>query len=244
MKSRTNPVLSNINEQTYFEASGETATVAGIFTKTFLSLVVFVAALILTMNIPVLLIISSSLPFLIIGLIITFVLIFKVAKNPASAKTALYFYAIYEGMILASLVLILNIITGQNVGFIAGGIVVIIFLTMLFVYSAFPTFYDKAAPVVSIVMFAAFGILMFNLIASIFGGGIMFASTFDLGFTILMAGLASFSYLRDFRMIDQVVAGNLPKEYEYVAAFGLLTTTIWLYVEILRLISILASRRD
>lgn len=243
MKNRANPILTGLSQETVFETR-ETATVRGVFTKSLLSVLVFVAAMVITMSTPILLRISMSPIFLIVGLIITFSMIFKIAKNPLGAKNALYFYAIFEGMVLASTVLVLNYLTQTNVGLLAGGIVVVIFITMLFVYVSFPNFYDRVSPLLSVFMLVALGLMVLNLFAMIFGQGITFGSGLDLFLTLGFAVLAAFSYLRDFRTIDQVVKGKLPKEYEYVAAFGLLTTTIWLYVEILRLLSILMSRRD
>ncbi len=243
MKNRTNPIISGLSQQSPLEATN-TATVAGIFTKSFISVLVFAITMIITMNTPALLMIVNSLPFLIIGYVLVFMMVFRVAKNPLAAKGALYFYSIFQGLVLASTVLFVNYYTQTNVGLMAGAVVVVIFFTMLFVYASFPGFYSKISPFLSMFMIAAFGILMMNLIFSIFGGGIRFGSDLDLFLTIGFALLASFSYLRDFSTIDNVVKGQLPKEYEYVAAFGLLTTTIWLYVEILRLITILIGRRD
>jgi uncharacterized YccA/Bax inhibitor family protein len=44
-------------------------------------------------------------------------------------------------------------------------------------------------------------------------------------------------------MIEQGAAQGAPKQLEWYAAFGLLVTLIWVYIEILRLLAILASSR-
>ena len=51
-------------------------------------------------------------------------------------------------------------------------------------------------------------------------------------------GLAAFTLNLDFEDISQGAANGLPREYEWKASFGLLVTMIWLYIEILRLLSI------
>jgi uncharacterized YccA/Bax inhibitor family protein len=51
-------------------------------------------------------------------------------------------------------------------------------------------------------------------------------------------GLAAFTLNLDFEDISQGAATGLPREYEWKAAFGLLVTMVWLYLEILRLLSI------
>jgi uncharacterized YccA/Bax inhibitor family protein len=51
-------------------------------------------------------------------------------------------------------------------------------------------------------------------------------------------GLAAFTLNLDFEDISQGAAQGLPREYEWKAAFGLLVTMVWLYLEILRLLAI------
>lgn len=52
-----------------------------------------------------------------------------------------------------------------------------------------------------------------------------------------IVGFAAFNYLLDFDFIERSVKGGAPKNAEWIAAFGLLVTTVWLYMEILRLLS-------
>ncbi len=243
MRDTKNPIFSNMDTHATMEATN-VATISGIFTKSLTSIIVFIVTLMITMSSPPLMALTNNFFFVIIGTIFIFSMIFKIARDPKTAKSALYIYAVFEGMVLASFILVVNTLTQSNVGLMAGVIVVVIFFTMLFVYASFPNFYDRIAPALSVLMFATFGILMLNLIFSIFGAGIKFGSTLDLIVTLGLAIMASFSYLRDFRSADMIVQNKMPKEYEYVVAFGLLTTTIWLYVEIVRLIAILSRNND
>ncbi|MCH2210781.1 MAG: Bax inhibitor-1/YccA family protein [Fuerstiella sp.] len=64
-----------------------------------------------------------------------------------------------------------------------------------------------------------------------------------IGFSLFVVGLAAFNLLLDFDLVDRLVAQRAPKAMEWYAAFALLVTLIWLYVEILRLLSKL-NRRD
>ena len=57
-----------------------------------------------------------------------------------------------------------------------------------------------------------------------------------------MVGIASFNLLLDFDLIERGVAAGAPKWMEWYAAFGLLVTLVWLYLELLRLLSKLRSR--
>jgi uncharacterized YccA/Bax inhibitor family protein len=56
---------------------------------------------------------------------------------------------------------------------------------------------------------------------------------------ILAIGLAAFSLIMDFTMIEEAVNHGAPERFSWTAAFGLTVTLVWLYVEIIRLLAIL-----
>lgn len=62
-----------------------------------------------------------------------------------------------------------------------------------------------------------------------------------IGFSVFVVALASLNLLLDFQFIDEGVKRGLPKHYEWIGAFGLLTTLVWLYIEMLRLLAKLRS---
>jgi len=61
---------------------------------------------------------------------------------------------------------------------------------------------------------------------------------------VVGVGLAAFSLMIDFESISRGVAAGLPERESWRMAFGLLVTLIWLYLEILRLLAIIAASRD
>lgn len=67
-------------------------------------------------------------------------------------------------------------------------------------------------------------------------------SLISIGFSILVVGLAAFNLLLDFDVIEGGVEQGAPKAYEWYGAFALTVTLVWLYFEILRLLSKLNSR--
>ena len=100
------------------------------------------------------------------------------------------------------------------------------------------------------VMGAAIGyfILGFvSLIASFFGvgKGYGFYGVSGLGLLLAVAGvaLASFFLVLDFDQIEKGVAAGVPEKESWRASFGLMVTIVWLYLEVLRLISILRNDR-
>lgn len=63
------------------------------------------------------------------------------------------------------------------------------------------------------------------------------ATPLGIGFSILVVCLAALNLLLDFDMMERGVEMKAPKYMEWYSAFGLLVTLVWLYLEILRLLS-------
>jgi uncharacterized YccA/Bax inhibitor family protein len=68
--------------------------------------------------------------------------------------------------------------------------------------------------------------------AALYGNG-----PIGIGFSILCVGLASFNLIINFHVIDEGERGRLPRHMEWVASLGLMTTLVWLYIEILQLLA-------
>ena len=66
---------------------------------------------------------------------------------------------------------------------------------------------------------------------------------FSIIFSLAVIGIAAFNLLLDFDMIEKGSEMGAPKYMEWYGAFGLLVTLVWLYLEILRLLSKLNSRK-
>ena len=86
-----------------------------------------------------------------------------------------------------------------------------------------------------------------SLIASFFGvgQGYGFYGVSGLGLLLAVAGvgLASLFLVLDFDQIEKGVAAGVPEKESWRASFGLMVTVVWLYLEVLRLISILRNDR-
>ena len=72
---------------------------------------------------------------------------------------------------------------------------------------------------------------------AIFGAGLL-----GIGVSVVVIVVAALNLVLDFDFIEQGAAARAPKFMEWYGAFGLLVTLIWLYLEILRLLSKLRSR--
>ena len=83
------------------------------------------------------------------------------------------------------------------------------------------------------------GFAVVNLLVGMFTNSAgVYSSQFAWVAGLVGVGLAAFTLNLDFEDISQGSAQGLPREYEWKAAFGLLVTMVWLYLEILRLLAI------
>jgi uncharacterized YccA/Bax inhibitor family protein len=89
----------------------------------------------------------------------------------------------------------------------------------------------------ALIGYAGFGLV--NLIVGMFTNSAgVYSSEFGWLAGLIGVGLAAFTLNLDFEDISQGAAQGLPREFEWRAAFGLLVTMVWLYLEILRLLAI------
>ena len=135
-------------------------------------------------------------------------------------------------------------IVGQAVFLTVG-----ILLALLFAYKSEII---KATENFKLGVFAATGgiflVYIINFVMSFFGSGIPImdpsnGSMFSIGFSLFVVVIASFNLVLDFDFIEEGAERGAPKYMEWYGAFGLLVTLIWLYLEILRLLAKLQSRR-
>src|SRR5699024_653661 len=89
-----------------------------------------------------------------------------------------------------------------------------------------------------LVYFASIILSFFGInISLIHGSGLM-----GIGFSLIVVGVAAFNLLLDFDMIVKGAQAGAPSYFEWYASFGLMVTLVWLYIEILRLLSKLQRR--
>ena len=129
----------------------------------------------------------------------------------------------------------------------AAGLTIAIAAAMLFGYASGVLRLSNFMVKMVVVMTTGVGIYYVGafVINMIFGGVIpqlgWQGGAIGIGFSVFVVALASLNLLLDFQFIDQGVQRGLPKHYEWIGAFGLLTTLVWLYIEMLRLLAKLRS---
>jgi uncharacterized YccA/Bax inhibitor family protein len=178
-----------------------------------------------------------ALPGFIVGLVVSLIIIFKQSSNPALVLT----YSIAEGVALGAIGGVFNqIYPGIAFQALVGTVGVLV--GMLVVYK---TGAVKVTPrFTKWMMGALVGVLVLTLVrfvAAIFWPASALNQGGALGILIslVIIGVAAFSLLLDFDMADQAVRSGAPARFAWYIAFGLMTTLVWLYIEILRLLSYL-----
>ncbi len=235
-----NPVLSK-STFTNTGSLSEKMTINGTVNKTAISLLLLVGTGYLTFTTinPGLLIFCG-----IGGLIVAIITVFKKEWAPITVPI----YAILEGGLLGGVSFMYNslydgIIT--NAIFLTVGI-------LLSLLTAYRSGYIKATENFKLGVFAATGgiaiVYLINFVMSFFGSsmGVMQidnASPMSIGFSVIVVIIAALNLVLDFDFIEEGAEKGAPKYMEWYGAFGLLVTLIWLYLEILRLLAKLNSRR-
>jgi uncharacterized YccA/Bax inhibitor family protein len=180
------------------------------------------------------------------GIVIALILAFKPQFSPYLAPL----YALLTGLFIGSISAFYNFafadlapnIILNAVGLTLGTCAGMYLLYIFWIIQATQKF--KA-----VVMTATVGVGIFYLIVFVmrsFGfTGMTFlheGSAIGIGFSVFVVALAALNLILDFDMIENGAEMQAPKYMEWYGAFGLLVTIVWLYIEILRLLSKLSSR--
>lgn len=180
---------------------------------------------------------------LILGIGLTFLLYFK----PHLAKFVAPVYALAQGFFVGAISKMYETFY-DGIVVQAAGATIAVFAVMLFIYRT--RIIRVTNRFRKIVVTATIGIMLFygvSFLISLFAGAdsISFLSSpslLGIGFSVLVAGLAAFNLMLDFDFIERGAKQGLDKNFEWYAAFGLLVTIIWLYLELLRLFAKLRER--
>ena len=238
-----NPALSSKTFSDLSKSSSNFMTLDGTVNKSILSLLILVGVGSLTFSPDYYWLIW---PGFIGGFIVALITIFKKNLAPITvpiyaalegaalgAVSNIYANAFYPGIVMQSILLTVGI-----------------FAALLFAYKTkiiAPTQNFKLG-----IFAATGGIMLFYVISIIFS---LFtkqtppmldptnASIVSILFSVFVVVIAALNLVLDFDFIEEGVEKGAPKYMEWYGAFGLLVTLVWLYLEILRLLAKLNSRR-
>ena len=180
------------------------------------------------------------------GLIMAFVIIFKKEWSGYLAPA----YGLLEGVFVGGISAMYNHVFEKTAPGIITQAVALTFGVAIAMYLLYSFRIIRATErFKSVLITATMGIFFFYLIAFVlrmFGVDIAFiheGSMIGIIFSLVIVAVAALNLILDFDMIEQGSKNGAPKYMEWYGAFGLLVTMVWLYLEILRLLAKLSSRR-
>ena len=242
----SNPALNERAIQGERAVLGDTMTLQGTVNKTGVLLICVIATAAWTWNLflhshsP-----QTVMPLAILGgiggLIVAMVTIFK--KQWAGITAPIY--ALLEGLVLGSISAILEVrfpgIAIQAVSLTFGTLVILLLAYRSGLIAVTEKFRLG-------IIAATGGIALFYIVEIVLGFfGIHFTAingsgVIGIGFSVFVVIIAALNLVLDFDFIETGVRVGAPKYMEWYGAFGLMVTLIWLYFEILRLLSKIRSR--
>jgi len=215
-------------------------TMDDVVQKTGVSFLVTVAAAALVWAAPGQAAWGLALPAVLVAFVLGLVISFKTIANPVAtlAYGALYgvalgaiseaFNDIYPGIVMQALIGTFGVFGGMLAVYKTGAIRVTPKLTRWVVGA----------------LVGALVLMLANFVAYFFmddGLGLRSDGPAGIIFSLVLIGIAAFMLLLDFDMADEAIRRGAPAKFAWYIAFGLLVTVVWLYVEILRLLSYLRN---
>jgi len=246
----SNPALSErafSSQAIGFTTSEDTMTVEGAVQKSFIAILITIVSAYWAWNQPS---ISAYILPLALG---AFAVAMAVTFKPAWAPIATPIYAVAEGALLGAISHFVSaMIEAKSPG--NGNIVFqaisLTFGTLLCLLVAYQSGMVKATSGFRKGVVAATGAICLlyvaNMLLSLFGVSVPFihgSGLISIGFSVVVVTVAALNLVLDFDFIESAgKSGDFPKHMEWYAAFGLLVTLVWLYIEILNLLLKLRDR--
>lgn len=184
-------------------------------------------------------------PLAFLGIVVGFIAVIVAMRKPNLAKILGPVYALAYGFAVGAI--------SKGYETFYDGIVVQAVLATASVFAVMLVLYrtriikvtDKFRRTVIIATIGVMVLYMVSFVISLFGTTLPFLdgsnALMSIGFSLFVCGLAAANLALDFDFIERGIKSGLPQNYEWVAGLGLVVTLVWLYLEILRLLSYLRN---
>ena len=170
-----------------------------------------------------------------------------------NSKVVTLLYGFFEGMGLGAFSFVL---AGVGVGGVSAASLIFsavagtigVFLGMLIVYrSGAIRVTPKFTRFILAAMMGIIAVILVNVVLSLVTGktdafGLYAGGPIAIIFSLICIAIAALNFLIDFDQADKAVRSGIPASYAWGIALGLAVTLVWLYTEILRLLSMVAAR--
>ncbi len=179
------------------------------------------------------------------GFVLALVITFKKEWSPYLALG----YAALEGLFLGAISAVFHAAFAENYPGIIMQAVLLTLGTAAAMYGLYHFGIIRATNTFKkVIITATMGIAFFyliNMVLRMFGVQMPFLhdnSLLGIGISLFIVAIAALNLILDFDRIEQGAVQGAPKYFEWYGAFGLMVTLVWLYLEILRLLSRFSSR--
>jgi uncharacterized YccA/Bax inhibitor family protein len=249
-----NPTLSEkIFDKTLSDHSAGTMTVRGAMNKFGFLLLMVIAGAVFTWNMyelkP-----FTMMTFMWVGMIGGLITAFAICFKPNWAPFLAPAYGVLEGLFLGAISVVINNAVSAKNPVYSGIVMQAVGLTFGVALAMFLLYNFRVIKVTqklrTIIFTATAGIAIFYLITlvlNLFHVNTPFmqdASPLGIGISLFVIAIAALNLLLDFDMIEKGADAGAPKYMEWYGAFGLMVTIVWLYIEILKLLTRFASNRN
>ncbi|OCB26200.1 Bax inhibitor-1/YccA family protein [Mycobacterium intracellulare] len=228
-------------------------TIDDVVTKTGITLAVLAASAVVSYFL-VMSNLALAMPLTLIGALggLGLVLVATFGRKQDSPAIVLS-YAVLEGLFLGALSFVFAhfSVSNANAGVLIGEAVMGtfgVFFGMLVVYKTGAIrVTPKFTRMVVAALFGVLALMLGNFVLAMFGVGggaglgLRSGGPLAIIFSLVCIGIAAFSFLIDFDAADQMVRAGAPEKAAWGIALGLTVTLVWLYIEILRLLSYLQN---
>jgi len=248
MFKTSNPVFKEeyfSGQGAYAAVGGNTMTIGGTITKTFVLLgIVFIAGM-YTWDMYASGAGDRAMGLVFLGVIGGFItaIITCFAKHLAMITAPIY--AALEGLALGAFSAIFN---ARYSGIVIQAVVLTI-AVLAIMLAAYKTGIIRPTQRFATGVISATGAICLYYLISMFGGFFGFQmplihsnGLFGIIFSVIIVGIAALNLILDFAFIEMGERNGSPKYLEWYGAFSLIVTLVWLYLEILRLLSKINSR--
>lgn len=233
-----NPVFNQNVVEKATVIDSEPMTVNGAINKTFILFALLVASSLIVWNLVFQGYTDKAMSLGMVGFVTSIIsfIAFMITRNAIAAGA----YAVSEGLLLGGISAVFEK-AYPGIAIQAIGATFAALFSLLFLYRIGAIrCTEKFRSVIFMSTLSIAGIYLINLIGSIFGlhvPQIFTSSLIGIGFSVVVVIIASLNLIIDFDFIEQGAQRLMPKSFEWYGAFGLMVTLVWLYIEILNLLS-------
>ncbi len=229
----SNPVMSDDKFTRVKAGSDEVMTVQGAINKTFVLTFILLGTAFIGFANP-------SPLYMWGGAIGGLIMVIWASMQPSRSGILAPLYAAFEGLFVGAVSAIYASL-GGGIIFQAVTLTMAILFTMLFLYKMeIIKVTEKLRSGIMMATGAVFIVYLLNMVLHMFGINMPYlhqGGVIGIGISLVIIAIASMNLLLDFDFIEKGARAQAPEYMEWFAGMGLLVTLVWIYLEILRLLS-------